>query len=130
MLNPSTADAQLDDPTIRRCRVFSRRWNFDGLTVVNLFALRATDPRKLKLDAEPVGPENDFVITDNVHAHAMVVAAWGAHGSLHDRARAVRALLRQSGAAVHHLGLTSKGDPKHPLYLAGDTVPQPWDIPA
>src|SRR4028119_2392792 len=64
LLNPSTADARRDDPTIRRCANFARTWGFGGLEVVNLFAFRATHPTDLKCAADPVGPQND------VHLHA------------------------------------------------------------
>jgi len=130
MLNPSTADEREDDPTIRRCRIFSRQWGFDGLTVVNLFALRSTAPAYLRAHPEPIGPDNDHVVMAELLHHKLVIAAWGANGSLHDRDRAMRAILRSTSVQVHHLGLTSRGHPKHPLYLAGGTVPQLWDVPA
>lgn len=130
MLNPSTADGREDDPTVRRCRVFSRRWGYAGLTVVNLFALRSTAPGYLRDHPEPVGPDNDHTVVAELCYHKLIIAAWGANGSLRDRDRAMRAILRGVGAVVHHLGLTSRGHPKHPLYLAGDTVPQRWEIPA
>ena len=59
MLNPSTADAETDDPTLRRCIGYSRAWGYGGLAVVNLFGLRTTDPRELRRHADPVGRRND-----------------------------------------------------------------------
>jgi hypothetical protein len=77
MLNPSTADAEQDDPTIRRCMTFTQKFGYDSMVVVNLFALRATDPREL-LDAEdPLGPENGIWVRKACHQGALVVAAWG-----------------------------------------------------
>ena len=126
MLNPSTADAANDDPTIRRCTDFTKRWGYGGLTVVNLFALRATDPRALRRAYDqPIGlPDNDRHIVEATASAALVVAAWGAHGTMYARDRQVRMLL--DGRAVHCLGTTKAGQPRHPLYLARDTELAVW----
>ncbi len=113
MLNPSTADAQRDDPTIRRCIGFSRAWGFGGMEVVNLYALRATDPAVLRGHPDPVGRDNDAHIRAGPRSAAMVVAAWGA--SCTDEARIVR-VLAMLGEKVWCLGLTRGGMPRHPLY--------------
>ena len=89
MLNPSTADAFADDPTIRRCVSFARREGCGGIVVTNLFALRATDPRELRLHSDPVGACNDQVI--DAHACGTVVVAWGAGGNLSGRGGQVAA---------------------------------------
>lgn len=130
MLNPSTADAEQDDPTIRRCVDFARQWKCTRLRVVNLFAWRATDPRALVGVADPVGPENDATIFRAARSAAMsggvLVLAWGAErgkvrGSLiADRARAVRAALPMFRA--HTLGATSDGSPRHPLFVRADAA--------
>jgi hypothetical protein len=78
MLNPSTADANEDDATIRRCIGFARREGCGLLEVVNLFAYRATDPAALRLADDPVGPANDHFISKAVERAALVVVAWGA----------------------------------------------------
>ena len=77
MLNPSTADADIDDPTIRRCIGFARQWGYGRLVVVNLFALRATDPRVLVRNADPVGSKNDFYIAKAMKEAQEVICAWG-----------------------------------------------------
>src|ERR1700756_5834740 len=77
MLNPSTADATAGDPTVRRCRGFSERWNMGGMVVVNLFAYRGNNPADLLLPADPVGTENDNAIHDAVVRSRLVVMAWG-----------------------------------------------------
>jgi hypothetical protein len=118
MLNPSTAGARRDDPTIRRCQGFARSWGFGGIEVVNLFALRATDPRLLRLADDPVGRENDRHLRSALTRSSLVVLAWGAHGSLRERAAAVRGLI--SRRRPRCLGLTRSGEPRHPLYLPGD----------
>jgi hypothetical protein len=116
-LNPSKADATADDPTIRRCMGFARDWRFGGLIVVNLFAYRATDPRILKQVDDPIGSRNDEVIQGFCEAAPRIVAAWGTHGSLADRADQVLRFLRRPSC----LGVTKSGSPRHPLYLAART---------
>jgi len=125
MLNPSTADAFVLDPTVRRCIGFAQAWGADVLQVVNLFALRATDPRELY---EPGADIGDGHINDGESLAACigagvsrVVGAWGAHGALKNRARHVLAKLARLHVPLMHLGLTKRGHPKHPLYLAANT---------
>lgn len=130
MLNPSTADARTDDPTIRRCMDFARRWGYAQLRVVNLFALRATDPRALgrvRPAGRAVGPRNDTVLRREVRKADTVVAAWGAHGTLHDRAARVRALLPEARWLC--LGTTKAGQPRHPLRLHRETALRPLGPP-
>jgi len=119
MLNPSTADAETNDPTIRRCIGFARRWGFQELAVANLFAWRATEPRELRQVIDPVGPENDRYLMMMSRCADAVIAAWGARGSYRNRAEEVLDLLE---GPVEHLGLTKQGYPKHPLYLRADAA--------
>lgn len=119
MLNPSTADATKDDPTIRRCIAFARTWGYGGLEVVNLFAYRATSPADLWPLADPVGTENDAHIADAVRRCHIVVAAWGVHGEY--RGRGAEVASRVLGLMC--LGTTKGGHPRHPLYVRGDTLP-------
>lgn len=122
MLNPSTADAAKDDPTIRRCMSFAQSWGCVGIYVFNLFALRATDPRELAKAVDPIGPENDwFIRTYARMAKGPMVAAWGAHAFAASRAKAVTTLLNKAGIALQCLGVTKDGHPRHPLYVAGAT---------
>ncbi len=126
MLNPSTADAFTVDPTIRRCMDFARRWGAGGLLVLNTYALRSTDPKALRSHPNPVGPVNDAVLADQLaQPLARVVAAWGAHATP-DRAAVVGALVRASGHVPQCLGRTKAGAPRHPLYIAANTVTQEW----
>lgn len=128
MLNPSTADAVEDDPTIRRCIGFAKREGCGGIEVANLFSLRSTDPAALREHDNPVGPETDSWI-EKAARHpdtAYVVAAWGAHGKLGARDADARMLLHSVGKPLYHLGLTKAGQPKHPLYLKSDTPLEEW----
>jgi hypothetical protein len=127
MVNPSTADALTDDPTIRRCCSFARSWGAGGLLVVNLFALRATNPDELRRHPDPVGPDNDYAIRYLLSANpyrppGWVVAAWGVHGLLDGRDEQVFALVADTPAAgLQCLGTTRDGQPRHPLYVRGGT---------
>lgn len=120
MLNPSTADADVDDTTIRKCMGFARAHHFGGIIVVNLFAWRATNPRDLRLVADPVGPDNDEHILWACTAPLMlaVVAGWGSDRFARERARHVKVLI-QGGARrdIKCFRRTDAGHPWHPLYL-------------
>lgn len=128
MLNPSVADADIDDPTIRRCVGFAKTLGFAGVSVRNLFAVRATDPDALYSDPDPVGPENDRAILELVGGCPVVVAAWGVHGHVRGRARQVIDLLAARGQALHCLGVTKGGHPRHPLYLRADAELRPYPL--
>lgn len=126
MLNPSTADANIDDPTIRRCMAFARREGFGGIHVFNLFAFRATSPADMRAAADPVGPQNDYWLTQALEASAAtgcaILAAWGAYGDHRGRANYVRGMAQLRGARLACLGTTKDGHPRHPLYVKGDQV--------
>lgn len=122
MLNPSTADAEQDDPTIRRCVSFARLWGYGSIAVANVFGLRSTDPRELAKHPDPVGPKNDHYLA-GMGWLTKVVAAWGANHMAKAREDRVRHLL--AGNTVC-LGVTKGGSPRHPLYVASATSPVPW----
>ncbi|WP_459872090.1 DUF1643 domain-containing protein [Endothiovibrio diazotrophicus] len=126
MLNPSTADALTDDPTIRRCRRYALEWGYGGLVVVNLFAWMATDPTEMLSAADPVGPCNDDHIISSVKDSGVVLCAWGNHGSHMDRAAKVHALIKSAGVDPMVLRLTKLHQPAHPLYLPSNLVPAQW----
>lgn len=126
MLNPSTADASVDDPTIRRCIGFTKRLGWPGIHVINLFALRATNPATLSAHPDPVGPDNDVYIYRAIMSASIVIAAWGVLGGLRERAGFVRLIANERGVPLFHFGLTKNGQPKHPLYLPNTTVPKMW----
>jgi hypothetical protein len=127
MLNPSTADAEIDDPTIRRCIGFAKAWGFGALDVVNLFAYRATDPKELFLLAagQAIGPDNDRwirTVTGSAGCQ-LVVAAWGAHRMAGHRGSKVTDLIDRSMVC---LGRTKDGYPRHPLYVPAAIEREPF----
>jgi hypothetical protein len=130
MLNPSTADATHDDPTIRRCVSFAKEWGKGAIVVTNLFAFRATDPRGLASQDDPVGPENDTFIREAATSAGLVVCAWGAHGFARERAGSVLAALRRMGVTPTALRLTKDACPSHPLYLPAGLLPIPIPPPS
>lgn len=127
MLNPSTATEVQNDPTVERCERRARALGFDGFGVANIFAFRATDPKVMRAAPDPVGPANDAAITELAGSVDLIVCAWGAHGAHLGRGAAVERLLRGTGRALHHLGLTRDGAPRHPLYIAYAEPPRPWE---
>ena len=124
-LNPSTADETVDDPTIRRCIGFARSWGFGRLVMLNLFAIRATDPRNMLAAREPIGPRNDEVIRNLTPRAALLIAAWGTKGAHLSRDRDVARITMRALAC---LGVTKGGHPRHPLYVRGDTKPEPFSF--
>ena len=122
-LNPSTATETVDDPTVRRCIGYAKRWGFGTLIVCNAFALRSTDPGQLYQHDDPIGPHNDSWIDAMIHeAHACVVA-WGNHGRFMGRGDALAYLFPETPDC---LGVTKANQPKHPLYLPNDAARQPY----
>lgn len=132
-VNPSTADANRDDATVRKWRGFSHRWGYTAFDVVNLFAYRATNVRELAGAVDPVGFLNDDYIQSRLDSADMVVPCWGSRGklppSLRPRIEVVTALVLAAKAPVRVLGLTASGDPCHPLMLPYTRALMPW-VPA
>lgn len=125
-VNPSTATEHVDDPTVRRCQVFARDWGYSGMVMTNLLAYRATDPADMKRFAgNPVGDENDQWLKAIAASSALVVAAWGVHGTFMNRDAEVYQML-SSIKPLHVLRLTKDGHPAHPLYLPKNLKPIPW----
>ncbi len=123
MLNPSRADAQINDPTITRCIKFAQAWGYGRLEVVNLFAYRTSKPSLLKQVTEPIGKDNDRYILETVLKSDKVILAWGNHGTWQKRDSYTLELLKKH-SHIYCLGITKKGCPRHPLYLNRATQPQ------
>ena len=123
MLNPSTADAEIDDPTIRSCTRLCRSWGHGSFEVVNLFGLRATDPGELAEADDPVGPDNDKIAEAAVVRSDIAICAWGANPAAEERAYSMWAKINVRRPAVYCLGTTKHGHPKHPLYIKTGAAP-------
>jgi hypothetical protein len=129
MLNPSTADARVLDPTIRRCIGFAKAWGFGGIDVVNLFAWRSTRPEALWRVDDPVGPRNHAAIASAMRESSLVVAAWGNAGRGREQAVRVCRLAGRLRAPLYCLGTTLSGQPRHPLYVSAVTALEGWLAP-
>ena len=123
MLNPSTATATKDDPTIRRVMGFSRRIGYRFVLVVNLYAARSTNPKWLMKMDDPIGPYTDGIVEELAPGAAMTIVAWGVPRNKKMTARAdhVLDLLTRHGDVWRLGDPTAAGHPRHPLYLPADT---------
>ena len=119
MLNPATATAQIPDPTLTRCESFAKSWQNTDLTIINLFALRSAYPTDLLKHPDPVGPDNDKHIMEQIEAHNLgdIVLGWGANKFAKDRALKLKEML--NGREVSCLVQNKDGSPRHPLYVKG-----------
>lgn len=115
-LNPSTADENVDDPTIKRCIDFAKRWGYGSLYMLNLFAFRATKPKDMKKADDKVGPDNDAALEEYAYKSREIIAAWGVNGTLDGRDQEV------CESPLYYCKLmclrkTKGGHPEHPLYV-------------
>ena len=123
MLNPSTADENILDPTVTRCVKWSREWGYHHVEIANIFASRATDPSELHHSSNPIGVLNDRAIANTAFLSEKIICAWGNHGALNDRSREVVQMLKPYADKLYCLKMNKSGEPSHPLYLRGDTQP-------
>lgn len=118
-LNPSTADETQNDLTVRRCIDFAKQWKFGGLCMTNIFAFRATQPKVMKAEPDPIGSDNDRTLKALAEKAGIVIAAWGKDGRHMGRDKAVTAFL----PSLHCLKQNIDGTPAHPLYLRRSLIP-------
>ncbi|MEO1209584.1 MAG: DUF1643 domain-containing protein [Cyanobacteria bacterium J06638_20] len=128
MLNPSTANAERDDPTIRRCMGFARDWGYGSLDVVNLFAFRATHPQELFSADDPVGRDNDRYLRVTLQQADRLILAWGNRGTWRGHHHWVLQTLEEMGRSPECLGITKQGQPCHPLYQRRSCTPMPYEV--
>lgn len=121
MLNPSTADAEIDDATIRSCIRLSRGLGFGSFEVVNIFAFRATDPEDMAKADDPIGPDNERIVIGAINRCDTVICAWGAHPMAARKSTFLLGHIRSRRPAAYCLGKTKAGAPKHPLYIKSGT---------
>lgn len=126
MLNPSTADELQNDPTVERCEQRARRLGYGAFRVTNIFAFRATDPRNMRTQADPQGPDNVQTLDAGAAWADDIIAAWGTHGEHRNQGPVAAMMLARTGVPLYHLGLTKHGHPRHPLYLPYSQQPEIW----
>lgn len=130
LLNPSTADANKDDPTIARLLARAQAMQMGSLIVWNAFAYRATDPAELLSKADPIGPENDRyifdILTECRHRKGLALIGWGAHKMVHGRIGPIMRIAEAVGIEFYCVGTNRDGSPKHPLYVPYSAAPAPW----
>jgi hypothetical protein len=122
-LNPSTADEQDLDPTLRRIRAFSAAWGFTAFVMTNIFAFRATDPRDMKLAEDPIGPENDATLYRMSQACDAIVACWGAHGAFNARGIQVRTMLASVAPAKSNASGRTPTAARNIRFISAKTFP-------
>jgi hypothetical protein len=131
MMNPSTADPLVDDPTVAKCAWYARTWGYGGIYVGNTFAYRATDKRRLRLVADPKGPENEAHLIAMAKAAGIVIFAYGQPGCARLRpcglAMAKR-IVQKTRIKPYVLKLSKDGTPCHPLYLSNWLKPILWNL--
>ena len=124
-VNPSTADAALDDATVRKWRGFGQRLGWSRFVVGNLFSFRATDVRALAVAADPFGPDHMTHIRRIIDEADILIPCWGNRAKmpkgLRPEADRMMRLLVESGKPIRCWGQTRSGDPCHPLMLGYDT---------
>lgn len=126
MLNPSTATHEVLDPTIKGLIKRANLWGYAGISVVNLFAFRSPSPVIMQAAADPIGPDNDAVLSNviaGLSENNPMVAAWGNHGRFRNRDREVLNLIGNKSQAF---GVNGNGTPKHPLYVSHSCQLIPW----
>ncbi len=119
-LNPSTADATDDDPTLTRCINFAKSWGYGALNMANLFAFRATKPSDMFRALDPIGNRNNYWLKRLYKNSDLVVAAWGNDGIYLHRSKYVKEMLTN----LHYLKLNASNEPAHPLYLKANLKPK------
>ena len=122
-LNPSTADENKLDPTLRRIRGFASSWGYGSFTMLNAFAFRATNPSDMKSQDDPIGPENNSWIKLVCGSSDISIACWGVNGAFMNRGEQIRRMLDK----LYYIKLTKDGYPSHPLYLKKDLTPSIWE---
>lgn len=122
MLNPSIADAEVDDATIRVCCGRAKLLGYKGIVVYNLFALRSVSPKELYNHSDPIGPSNNRYLENRLkelyRQNEPVIIAWGNHGSFKNRDKEFLEMSREYNTKLLALKITKSGQPAHPLRIS------------
>ena len=121
MLNPSTADAYKFDPTVSRAYKIAKRLKLGELVVLNIFAIKGSDPSVIKEYDDPIGKYNDYYINYYCKKSKMIIVAWGNHGSYNNRSNDVKNILKRNKKGVYCIDINNSGEPKHPLYTKNNS---------
>jgi hypothetical protein len=124
LLNPSTADDKIDDPTVKKLIDFAKYNGFGGFLLANIFSLRSPDPKSLRAHRDPIGPSNDYWIQQVIRWSEQVICGWGNHGTYRQRGKEVKLLIPRAKRFV--FGFNNGGQPTHPLYLSPTKRFLPW----
>jgi hypothetical protein len=127
MLNPSTADDQQDDPTLRRCIDFAKQWGYGGLYVGNLYSLRAVDPKTLLKVSKFSHRDNYKHLVNMVQQCQLVVYAWGNYPIIKKLGIPLN-VFNHLEQKLYCIALSKTGTPKHPLYLKNSLTPIPFEL--
>ena len=131
-VNPSTADAAVNDATVVKLIGFCKRWGVSRFLLGNAFAYRATDVRELAKVDDPFGDDIGEHVTDLIEAADVLVPMWGDTGKVPPKLRfafdVLLEKLQDSGKPVLCFGHTKAGDPKHPLMLGYQTQLVPFTV--
>lgn len=122
-LNPSVANIQRTDATVRRCIAFAKSWGYGAVRLVNLFSWVDPYPVGMLSASHPVGADNERYIISGAKESDLIVAVWGNDGSYQGRDLAVKQMLK---GRLNALQLNKNGSPSHPLFLRKDLQPFPW----
>lgn len=128
LLNPSTADAFKLDPTITRAYNLSKRLGYGELIILNIFAIRGSNPDIIKDVADPVGTLNNYYIKKTVKKSDLIILGWGNHGKINNRSSEIINIINKIGKEYHVLDINKSGEPKHPLYTKSDIKLKKFNI--
>lgn len=130
--NPSTATAEQDDASIRRMVGFSKRWGYGRMVVVNLYAVRSRSPLAVRYATTPIGPLNNYWISESIKESRELICAWGCaqHApGIAARIKEVLWMIRNTENCeipINCLGYRKDGHPRHPLMLSYGTPREPF----
>ena len=122
-LNPSLANKNKNDPTLRRLIGFAELWGYGTLVVVNLFARITKSPKFLACCNDPVGWKNDVELNKRLNYwkkkdSCELWIGWGINGRLMNRDKLLLKRIKESSKKPYVIGLTKDGYPRHPLYTS------------